>query len=55
MTIKIEFPADRTDIALAIGQALVAIGQGKALVNSPAPTTAAEVPAATVEQHTQGS
>jgi len=40
--IKIEFPADRTDIALAIGQALVAIGQGKALVNSPAPTTAAE-------------
>ncbi len=42
--IKIEFPADRTDIALAIGQALVAIGEGKALVNSPAPTTAAEVP-----------
>lgn len=42
MTIKIEFPADRTDIALAIGQALVAIGQGKALVNSPAPTTTAE-------------
>ena len=41
MTIKIEFPADRTDIALAIGQALTAIGQGKALVNSPAPTTAA--------------
>lgn len=40
--IKIEFPADRTDIALAIGQALVAIGQGEALVNSPAPTTAAE-------------
>lgn len=29
MTIKIEFPADRTDIALAIGQALTAIGQGK--------------------------
>lgn len=49
--IKIEFPADRTDIALAIGQALVAIGQGKALVNSPAPTTAAEVPAGAVEQH----
>lgn len=42
--IKIEFPADRKDIALAIGQALVAIGEGKALVNSPAPTTAAEVP-----------
>tara|TARA_R100001377_G_scaffold4294_2_gene2475 strand:- start:42 stop:842 length:801 start_codon:yes stop_codon:yes gene_type:complete len=42
MTIKIEFPADRTDIALAIGQALTAIGQGKALLNSPAPTTAAE-------------
>lgn len=42
MTIKIEFPADRTDIALAIGQALTAIGQGKALINSPAPTTAAE-------------
>jgi hypothetical protein len=41
MTIKIEFPADRTDIALAIGQALTAIGQGKALINSPAPTTAA--------------
>ena len=40
--IKFEFPADRTDIALAIGQALTAIGQGKALINSPAPTTAAE-------------
>jgi hypothetical protein len=26
--IKIEFPADRTDIALAIGQALITIGQG---------------------------
>lgn len=51
MTIKIEFPADRKDIALAIGQALVAIGQGKAVVNSPAPTTAAEVPAGAVEQH----
>lgn len=45
MTIKIEFPAYRKDIALAIGQALTAIGQGKALINSPAPTTAAEVPA----------
>ena len=49
--IKFEFPADRKDIALAIGQALVAIGQGKALVNSPEPTTAAEVPAGAVEQH----
>lgn len=48
--IKFEFPADRKDIALAIGQALVAIGQGKALVNSPAPTTAAEVPAGAVEE-----
>lgn len=48
--IKIEFPADRKDIALAIGQALVAIGQGKALVNSPAPTTAAETPAGAVEE-----
>lgn len=37
---KIEFPAERTDIALAIGQALVAIGKGEALVNSPATTTA---------------
>ena len=51
MTIKIEFPADRKDIALAIGQALAAIGQGKALINSPAPTTAAEIPAGAVEQH----
>lgn len=41
MTIKIEFPADRKDIALAIGQALTAIGQGKALVNSPAPAAGA--------------
>lgn len=49
--IKFEFPADRSDIALAIGQALVAIGQGKALVNSPAPTTATEVPAGAVEEH----
>ncbi len=30
MTIKIEFPAERTDIALALGQALTAIGHGKA-------------------------
>lgn len=37
---KIEFPAERTDIALAIGQALVAIGKGEALVNSPAASTA---------------
>jgi hypothetical protein len=42
--IKIEFPADRTDIALAIGQALTAIGKGRALVISPAPTTATECP-----------
>lgn len=51
--IKIEFPADRTDIALAIGQALTAIGQGKALINSPAATTAANVTVAAggVEQH----
>lgn len=50
--IKIEFPADRKDIALAIGQALVAIGKGEALVNSPAPTTAAEVPADTTAAET---
>lgn len=31
MTIKIEFPADRSDIALAIGQALVTIGGGAAV------------------------
>lgn len=35
--IKIEFPADRTDIALAIGQALVAIGQGAPVVAKNAP------------------
>ncbi len=40
MTIKIEFPSDRKDIALAIGQALVSIGTGNAIVNTPAPTTA---------------
>ena len=33
--IKIEFPSDRKDIALAIGHALTAIGQGAALVNVP--------------------
>jgi len=38
--IKIEFPADRKDIALAIGQALTSIGQGAALANSPAPAGA---------------
>jgi hypothetical protein len=41
--IKIEFPSHRKDIALAIGQALTSIGTGTALVNSPAPSTAAEV------------
>ena len=35
--IKIEFPSDRKDIALAIGQALTAIGQATALVNNPFP------------------
>jgi hypothetical protein len=35
MTIKIEFPADRTDIALAIGQALITIGGGVALSGGP--------------------
>lgn len=44
--IKIEFPDHRTDIALAIGQALVAIAQGTALSNSPAPTTAPATAAA---------
>jgi hypothetical protein len=29
--IKIEFPSDRSDIALAIGRALIAIGQGEGL------------------------
>ncbi len=32
MTIKFEFPADRTDIALAIGQALVSLGGGASAV-----------------------
>ncbi len=43
MTIKIEFPSDRKDIALAIGQALVSIGTGNAIVNSPAPSTAEQL------------
>jgi hypothetical protein len=38
--IKIEFPSDRKDIALAIGQALMTIGQGLALVNTPVPVGA---------------
>lgn len=46
--VKIEFPADRKDIALAIGQALVAIGKGEALK----PATAAEVPADTTTAET---
>jgi len=33
MNIKIEFPSDRADLALAFGQALTAIGTGKALIN----------------------
>ena len=36
MNIKIEFPSDRADLALAFGQALTAIGTGKALIISPA-------------------
>ena len=42
--IKIEFPSDRKDIALAIGQALTAIGQGAALANTPAPAPAGVPP-----------
>jgi len=38
--IKLEFPSDRPDIALALGQALTAIGTGTALCSSPAPTIA---------------
>jgi hypothetical protein len=42
--IKIEFPADRRDIALAIGQALVSIGQGQAALDIVLPKTVSKGP-----------
>lgn len=47
--IKIEFPAHRTDIALAIGQALVAIGQGAPVEVKNAPPVNAQLQAYTQE------
>lgn len=37
--LKIEFDPNNTALALAIGQALVSIGQGTSLLNTPAPST----------------
>lgn len=52
--IKFEFPADRTDIALAIGQALTQIGQGAVTAAAAVDSfskVAEDVDAGAVEQH----